>query len=148
MALCKAKLNRNSLAVFLLDTACRSTMHMCTGIDQSLCLTPLVEHSTTHLLSNPAGTDKDSLVTSGKMNHVLDVVSRSKTLGKRERVCSTAHIRPVLDTPRNSGGVKWLTGRNVNITYVSIVNGPKSIAQSQCSASRKRRIATLVRVAD
>ena len=90
MALCKAKLNRNSLAVFLLDTACRSTMHMCTGIDQSLCLTPLVEHSTTHLLSNPAGTDKDSLVTSGKMkngkmNHVLDIVSRSQTLSASGR---------------------------------------------------------------
>lgn len=72
MALCKAKLNRNSLAVFLLDTACRSTIHKCTGIDQSLCLTPLTEHSTTHLLSTPAGTDKNSLVTSGKMTHVLD----------------------------------------------------------------------------
>ena len=37
--------------------------------------------------------------------------------------------RPVLD--------KWLTGRNVNITYVSIVNGPP---KSQCRVSAKRAV--------
>ena len=47
----------------------------------------------------------------GESLELLRVVSRSQTLGKQERVWST---RPVLDTPRNSGGVKWLTDRNVN----------------------------------
>ena len=50
------------------------------------------------------------------------VVSRNQTLSACGR--ESTHIRPVLDTLRNSGGVKWLTGRNVNITFVSIVNGP------------------------